>query len=123
MNNKGADQSVRKPRRQIFSRLIVLACRENIKIKTARMCLISFEYLNIPFILEGLCPHCKIHGGGGGDYVHVVKFIGWGGDYVHLYKNEQGGFCHRGRGGILSVSLLFGGSTVAEMVECWTVMG
>ena len=40
----------------------------------------------------------------GGDYVHIVKFIGgimstlqnsWG-DYVHVYKFEQGGFCSGG---------------------------
>ena len=34
----------------------------------------------------------KFKGGGGGDYVHVVKFIG--GDYVHVAK-FMGGLCPR----------------------------
>ena len=58
----------------------------------------------------GLCPSCKIQGGGGdyvlvvkftrGDYVLVVKFMG--GILSTYTKMSRGGFV---RGGIMSVSL------------------
>ena len=43
------------------------------------------------FRLRGLCPCCKIHRGGGGGYVHVVKFMGGG--LCPCCKIHGGGLC------------------------------
>ena len=62
-------------------------------------------YYKGDFVQGGLCPRCKIHlgGGGGGDYVLVVKFSGGGlclsckihqGDYALVLKFMRG-FCPR----------------------------
>ena len=55
------------------------------------------------FVPEGLCPCCKIYGGGGGgNYVHIVKFIRGG--LCPRCKNHGGGW---GDGGLKCIWLLF----------------